>query len=110
MERKKFITSLSKYTVGNKILIVGGDFNFVEDTAMDKAGGNPAPGSIGKEEMKELKRDFLLEDVFRFQNHFLKHFTFSGQGVSARLDRFYTNVDFFTCWERLSGTLFIIRP
>jgi exonuclease III len=51
---KQFIDSLAEYTVGNKVLNLGGDFNFVENVSMDKAGGNPTSGSVGKEEMSRL--------------------------------------------------------
>ena len=54
--RKVFINNLSNQLVGKFQVILGGDFNFVEDLVFDKAGGNPQTGDIGAEDFKILKR------------------------------------------------------
>ena len=39
-ERKQFISNLSKYLVTKRNVILGGDFNFVENLSLDKTGGS----------------------------------------------------------------------
>ena len=46
-ERLDFIKSFSQHLCGAKNLVIGGDFNFVLDTNLDKIGGNSERGSIG---------------------------------------------------------------
>ena len=47
-ERKEFISKLSTFMHTKKNIVLGGDFNFVEDIALDKEGGNLKFGDIGK--------------------------------------------------------------
>ena len=87
--RKEFIKSIASHLGGNRRVILGGDFNFVEDTSLDKRGGHPARGSIGREEMNGLCADFDLADVHRHMHPMSMDFTWFSSSVSCRLDRFY---------------------
>jgi exonuclease III len=87
--RKDFIISLSGFLTGNRQVILGGDFNFVEDTSLDKRGGNPDRGMVGKEEMRSVRDDFDLVDVFRSVHTVTTEYTWFSSSVACRLDRFY---------------------
>ena len=42
-DRKQFIDNYSQYLIRDKMLILGGDFNFILDSNLDKTGGNLGP-------------------------------------------------------------------
>lgn len=63
VERAHFIKGLDAYLRGASNIILGGDFNFVENSKLDKFGGNPIFGSAGYKELSLLKEDFLLQDT-----------------------------------------------
>ena len=92
-ERKLFISSLAKFLVCKKNVILGGDFNFVENLNLDKKGGNCKLGDVGSVQMNNLKKNFGLCDPFRTKHQLLRQFTWErGTGhdkVRRRLDRFY---------------------
>lgn len=92
-ERKEFIDNLNVYLSTSRKIILGGDWNFVENVNLDKEGGNPLYGDVGKVEMKNLCNVFDLKDVFRFKFPDKKVFTFQQQDVKCRLDRFYFSRD-----------------
>ena len=73
----------------NRVTVLGGDFNFVENLGLDKSGGDPLAGDGGTRVMQTIKGDFSLVDVFRALYPARRLFSFSAQGVSTRLDRFY---------------------
>ena len=87
-DRKDFINNLSN-AIHHPHVILGGDFNFVENPTLDKEGGNPENGVSGKLEISRLKEIYNLTDAFRSVNGTLKDFTWSSQNVHCRLDRFY---------------------
>ena len=93
VERRSFLTSVGAYLQGNVNLVVGGDFNFIEVPALDKAGGDARLGTVGFRELTKIKDDFLLSDIFRSKFPLKKSFTFNGHNLQARLDRFYINSD-----------------
>ncbi len=88
-ERSHFIKGLGAYLRGASNIILGGDFNFVENSKLDKFGGNPIFGSIGHSEFSLLKQDFLLHDVFRQKYPSKIEATWDNGAVFCRLDRFY---------------------
>ena len=93
-ERKALFASLPEILRGNTNIILGGDFNCIENPFLDKAGGDMQRGHIGAKELGYLKQDFHLEDVFRSKFPCRKEYTWSnGNGVYCRLDRFYVNSD-----------------
>ena len=87
--RKEFFTNLHEFFFTNSELIIGGDFNCI-DATLDKKGGNSNAGFAGKEEVKKLKADFNLCDIWRKMNPHTKQFTwFNTKGsVACRLDKF----------------------
>ena len=89
VERKAFLASLHSHLGGNRIVILGGDFNFVEDLSLDKTGGDPRAGNIGRAQMGQIRSDFHLTDTFRLMFPSRRAFSFSGHNVSTRLDRIY---------------------
>ena len=56
-ERKKFIISLESFCHCKMHLFIGGDFNFTENSEMDKLGGNTRRGHVGKKIMNLFKRN-----------------------------------------------------
>ena len=89
IERKKFILKLKHFLYPSTNIILGGDFNFVENLQKDKIGGNTEKGNIGLAEINILKTDFLLDDVFRTKYPSKVETTWGNGSVFCRLDRFY---------------------
>ena len=91
-ERKLIISDLSKFLVCKNV-ILGGDFNFVENIRMDKKGGSFKFGDVGSVQMSYLKKDFGLCDPFRQNNQHSRQFTWERDRghdkIQSRLDRFY---------------------
>ena len=90
-ERKVFINGLQGYLMTSREIILGGDFNFVEDLNLDKMGGNLDRGDIGSDNMSVLKRDFYLVDAFRTKYRRKREFSFRAGPIHCRLDRFYVS-------------------
>ena len=100
-ERMDFIESLSPYLCGAKNLVLGGDFNFVLDTNLDKIGGNQDSGTIGSKTFKSVVEKMSLIDCFRhlypnkravtwMRNNITSHNETSNyEMVGTRIDRFY---------------------
>ena len=105
-ERRNFLKNeLEKY-ITKKNVILGGDFNFVENSLLDKQGGSESFGTVGKNELCNLKNIFNLVEPFRILYPNDKLFTWSGNGVSCRLDRFYVTknlTDFVTSINHYSS-------
>ena len=91
-DRNSFLGNLDPYLTGNNPLIIGGDWNFVENLKKDKIGGNPNNGNSGVNIVKKIKNAFKLKDPFRNKYPNKKVFTWSCEatGIKTRLDRFYT--------------------
>ena len=90
-ERKEYIKNLDIYLTNHFDFILGGDWNFIENTILDKLGGNANSGVSGREEILKLKEDFLLRDAFRYKYPNRKEYSWrQAMGpVHCRLDRFY---------------------
>ena len=75
---------------------MGGDFNFVENTKLDKIGGNPNKGTEGLFQSNNIKQAYNLIDPYRSLNKYDCSYTWSNNtiGVKTRLDRFYINKNF----------------
>lgn len=102
-DRKLFLNNLLQYLVGNKYVILGGDFNCVENTDLDKCGGNINSGHHGGETLVSFKQDFALVDPFRQKYPHLKEFTWfasNNSDIKCRLDRFYISD---TCFETIES-------
>ena len=90
--RKEFIKALDSHLTGSMVKILGGDFNFVESSSLDKQGGNIDKGTEGVDEIRSIKHDFQLLDIYRYLHPHTRSFTWSGGNTACRLDRFYISV------------------
>ena len=80
--------------IGNKNIIIGGDFNFYVNSKLEAKGGKPTlkKKSIGK--MIELIESFELCDIWRIRNPTEKRFTFRQNHISGYIQR---RLDYFFC-------------
>ena len=75
------------YTSTN--IILGGDFNFIENLRKDnRTGGNLNKGDIGLKEINKLKADLSLEYVSTLDGYLFLKTTWSNGYVFGPLDRF----------------------
>ena len=94
-ERLDFIQNLSQHLCGAKNLILGGDFNFIFDSNLDKLGGNLEKGTVGSKAFKSVMDKFSLIDCFRHLHPRKRAVTWMRKNVhnfemiGTRLDRFY---------------------
>lgn len=88
-ERKEFIANLDTLMCRSELLVLGGDFNFVENNALDKCGGNTNARTDGFVESNAMKANYELCDIFRKINLTTKGYSWSRGQVASRLDRFY---------------------
>lgn len=95
-ERVLWLKHLRRWLCGSKNLVVGGDFNFVENTAIDKIGGNSIYGDVGSDIFCKYKQDFCLFDPFRskFPNKVETTWHSADNSIACRLDRFYLSASF----------------
>ena len=90
-DRKTFLNNIDRYIHSPKALILGGDWNCVENLKLDKFGGNPNNGSEGSEIIKNFKRAYGLVDSYRTLYPSKKMYTWINdtRGIKTRIDRFY---------------------
>ena len=102
LERRLFIKRLDTVLSTSKDIVMGGDFNCVENTQVDKNIYNESLGTAGRNEIFDLKRDFDIHDPFRvnFPNKVL--YTWSGRGIYCRLDRFYISKKLIPYFSNMS--------
>ena len=93
-----FFISLHHYLVGNCPVILGGDFNCVQNLNLDKRGGNEMSGNDGIELLVSLCDDNNLTDVFRQLHPDKREYTWNNSlnYISCRLDRFYVTRSLLT--------------
>jgi len=96
LERTTWLKRLSKWLSGSRNLLVGGDFNFVENTLIDKIGGNRTYGNSGSNIFCKYKQDFGLFDPFRnkFPSKVETTWHSADNSIACRLDRFYLSASF----------------
>ena len=63
-QRESFL-NISPFLVTKRKVILGGDFNFIENSVLDKTGGNSSLGCFWCKEMDIFKKGFDLIDMFR---------------------------------------------
>lgn len=90
-ERKHFFEKI-KREVQAKLdteLIFGGDFNTIQNAALDRAGGN-TPSKVGAEGLCKMKKDLDLVDIWRIKNPNKRDYTWrtKNRQVKSRLDYF----------------------
>ena len=72
-------------------LFIGGDFNFVFNLDLDKAGGNPQTNFKARDKCLEVMSSLNVVDIWRERNPHQKSFTWSSNitpGIHCRLDFF----------------------
>ena len=87
--RKQFFKDLIYVVNTRRTILMGGDFNVIENTRLDKIGGNPDSGSIGWPELQNIIQTVGLRDVFRTLYPNRLSTTWRSPNVACRLDRFY---------------------
>jgi len=92
-ERKSFFLSIQPYLVTNRIVILAGDFNCVENIYLDKSGGCQQSGDQSADILAKYKNDYNLIDAFRCLYPSARDFTWfsSSCDVKERLDRIYVS-------------------
>ena len=90
-ERKRFLRDLWRYRTGDTNMLLGGDFNCVENITMDKMGGNPLLGNVGILDLTAFVNTENLYDVWRTQHPQDRVYTWHNRDFSirTRLDRWY---------------------
>ena len=88
-DRKIFFSDLHNYFLSQGLLLIGGDFNCV-DNVLDKLNCSTVP-SADITSLVTLMSDFTLVDVWRKQNPRMISFTWSNSArtQASRLDRFF---------------------
>ena len=108
VERERCVVLRRLYNLlnSNRVTLLGGDFNFVENLGLDKCGGgDPLAGDGGTRVIRSIKNDFSLVDVFRTLYPTRRAYSFSAQGVSTRLDGFYLSSTVVGCVMSWPGLL-----
>ena len=94
-DRKPYLVQLSSALSAlaeGSSLVVGGDWNCVEDPQIDSS--NPSGANVGERELKKLLAANSLVDAYRLRAPRRKEFTNDGgTGADRRLDRFYISPD-----------------
>ena len=72
-------------------VVLGGDFNFIQDTVLDSDGGKPSlkTSSIAASVQVQNARD--LVDIWRSRNPHVKRFTFRQKPLPAEKTRLFPN-------------------
>ena len=94
-EHTEFLDNLPLYIKGSTPLIIGGDWNCVENPQMDKFGGNPCTGTSGLASLQFLMQNYDLVNVFRKHNSLAQSYTWFSldSSIRVRIDRFYITQD-----------------
>ena len=92
--RVVFFQHLHTYLVDDAKIIMGGDFNMVEDVALDRLGGtNTSQHKQGLTQLQSVKQRYALVDKWRQKNPTKSEFTWTSpkqhEVIQSRLDRFY---------------------
>ena len=65
--------------------MIGGDFNCIENPALDKQGGNPTPRQYALRTLHNLTSQFALTDIWRLRNPHKSEFTWTGRDTRTHL-------------------------
>ena len=92
-ERIQWFNELHRWFIGDKILILGGDFNCVENKSIDKIGGNDAYGDVGGSILSSFQNNYRLVDAYRVSHprDIATTWASADGSVACRLDRFYVS-------------------
>ena len=74
---KKLDALLEKFgNITGHTIVIGGDFNFIQDIILDSSGGNPRLKLNSIAELLKTKQKYDLCDIFRVRKPLEKQFTF----------------------------------
>ena len=82
-ERLTFLDNLQGYLITSREIILGGEWNCVENLKLDKIGGDLHRGSDDVDAFIKRKQDFYLKDVFRAK-YLKKQFSFRKGPIHVR--------------------------
>ncbi|KAL9984497.1 hypothetical protein ACROYT_G006797 [Oculina patagonica] len=94
-ERTVFFSTIDQYLSPSHPNIVGGDFNCITNTKLDKHGGNPQPRQSAITTLLATVTKHNLTDIWRVQHPTTHAFTWTGKHptdhspILTRLDKFY---------------------
>lgn len=92
-DRVEFLSSLHPLCTTSRELILGGDFNYVDNILLDKEGGDSAHGTYGRDVIHSITQNCKIADAFRYlfpnDKQFTYFRTYHDNAISCRLDRFY---------------------
>ena len=92
--RSHFFRQVPALLAHGEVTVIGGDFNVVEDVALDRQGGvASASHTRGLPDLTRLTAAFGLQDLWRARHPHRADFTWRspGGGIRSRLDRFYAS-------------------
>ena len=90
--RPLFFEELQDYLFPDGEIIIGGDFNMVEDVNIDRAGGTPTSAhEKGKNELSHLKLQSNISDIWRQKSKNVREYTWSSPDnlIHSRIERIY---------------------
>ena len=88
--QKQFFENLDPYLQTNNPLIIGGDFNFVEDPTRDRLPpANHSNDRVGKNSFQLIKDVYELRDPSNDNDQIAPYFTRERNSTFSRIDRFY---------------------
>ena len=92
-ERLTFLELLPNYIDASSVIVLGGDFNFIDDPAVDYRGpaSNFTVPMQGSAVLDNVCLDFNLVDIFRTRFPDRPSFTCNARQSFSRLDRFYVS-------------------
>jgi len=92
-ERVSWFDDLHRWFIGDKAIILGGDFNCIENVNIDKVGGNYAYGDRGADMLSSFRNNYRLVDAYRacYPRDVATSWTAADGSVACRLDRFYVS-------------------
>ncbi|EDO26431.1 predicted protein, partial [Nematostella vectensis] len=96
-ERKQFYLNLDPYLATKNYNIIGGDFNCITNTRLDKLGGNPDARQTANTELYTIAAKHDLTDIWRDRNPDTRGFTWTGRHptdntiIRTRIDKFMVN-------------------
>jgi len=64
-QRGPWFNDLHRWFLGDKLCILGGDFNCVENQKLDKVGGNADYGAVGGDILTSFRNNYRLVDAYR---------------------------------------------
>ena len=91
-DQEVYYSTIHRFVYSRYRTIVGGDFNCVDNPALDRTSFDAHKlNSYKSQNLISLCQTFDLHDALRITNGNSSHFTWHGPTVASRLDRFYVS-------------------